>query len=192
VNYEKKQIDLSLRRVPLSVKKKKNDDYKQEQRAEKILELVGQKTKTTLEEIYKEFGKNVIEQYGNINTFFQEYIAEATTLDEAKIPKKYQKILEETIKEKIKPISVKVESILELSSEAPNGIDIIKKALKEAEKTAKEKKYELEITYISSPKYRLVLTTTDYKKGEKEIEEIAEKAIEIITKEGGKGELQEK
>ena len=192
VNIEKKQIDLSLRRVPLSVKKKKNDDYKQEQRAEKILELVGQKTKTTVNEMYNEFGKNIVDQYGNFNTFFQEYIAGTITFDDAKIPKKYQKPLEETIKDKIKPIMIKMEGTLILTSESPHGVESIKKALKEADKAAKEKQYKIEITYVSAPKYRIVITTTDYKTGEKQIEEIANKAIATIKKEGGSGELLEK
>ncbi|MEM4245524.1 MAG: S1 RNA-binding domain-containing protein, partial [Candidatus Nanoarchaeia archaeon] len=118
VDKEKNQIDLSLRRVPLSVKKQKNDEYKQEQRAEKILEVVAHKTKTSIEELYKEFGKNIVEQYGNFNNFFQEYVAGKTTLEHAKIPKKYQKALEEVVKEKIKPIKIKVEKIISLTSES--------------------------------------------------------------------------
>ncbi len=189
INKEKGQIDLSLRRVPLSVKKQKNDDYKQEQRAEKILDATAHKTKTTIQELYSEFGKGIVAEYGSFNTFFQEFIAGTTTLEEAKIPKKYQNALEEVIREKIKPIKIKIEVYLELSSESPEGIEIIKKALTEAEKIAKEKKYELEITYVGAPRYRLVLTTTDYKKGDREIQEITNKAIEVVKKEGGQGEL---
>lgn len=192
INREKGQIDLSLRRVPLSVKKHKNEEYKQEQRAEKILEALAQKTKTTVQEIYNEFGKGIVEEYGSFNTFFQEFIAGTTTLEKAKIPKKYQKAFEEILRDKIKPIKVKIETSLTLTSESPEGIEIIKRALKEAERTAKEKKYELEISYISAPKYRLVLITTDYKRGEKEIQEVANKAIEVIKKEGGMGELLKK
>lgn len=189
INREKNQIDLSLRRVPLSVKNQKNEDYKQEQKAEKLLELIGQKTKATVEEMYKEFGKEIIDKYGSFNGFFNEFITGNITLEEAKIPKKYQKALEETIKEKIKPTKVKVEAILSLTSESSDGIEVIKKALKEADKTAKEKKYELEISYIGAPRYRLVLTTTDYKTGEKAIQEMTNKAITHIKKEGGQGEL---
>lgn len=192
INKEKNQIDLSLRRVPLSVKKQKNDEYKQEQRAEKILEAVAHKTKTTVEELYKEFGKGIVEQYGNFNTFFQEFIAGKANMEEAKIPKKYQKALEETLKEKIKPVHVKMEVILSLSSESSEGIEVIKRALKEAEKVAKEKKYELEIHYVGAPRYRFVLITTDYKTGEKELGEVTNKAIAVIKKEGGNGEAVKK
>lgn len=192
VNKEKKQIDLSLRRVPLSERKKKNESQKQEQRAEKILEAVAHKTKTTLEAVYKEFGDSLMEQHGSLNTFFQEFTAGNTTLEEAKVPKKYQKALEETIKEKIKPVTLKVEAVLSLTSEAQNGIELIKNALKESEKLANEKKYELEISYVGAPRYRLVLKTTDYKTGEKEMQEVTNKAIMTIKKEGGQGEVMEK
>ncbi len=192
VNKEKGQIDLSLRRVPLSVKKKKNEEYKQEQKSEKILEIIGQKTKTTIDEMYKEFGKGIVEQYGSFSAFFQEISAGTMTTEEANIPKKYQKALEETIKEKIKPVKVKVEAMLSLTSQASNGIELIKKALKEAENIANEKEYELEISYVGAPRYRLVLTTTDYKTGEKCIQEITNKAITLIKKAGGEGELLKK
>jgi len=192
INREKGQIDLSLRRVPLSVKKKKNEENKQEQRSEKILEAVAQKTKTTVVEMYNEFGKTLVAQYGSFNAFFQEFIAGTSTMEEAKIPKRYQKVLEETMREKIKPIKVNVEAILSLTSESPEGIEVVRRALKEAEKTAKEKKYELEIRYLGAPRYRLVVTTSDYKTGEKELQEVANKAIILIKKENGQGEILKK
>ncbi|MBI2673100.1 S1 RNA-binding domain-containing protein, partial [Candidatus Woesearchaeota archaeon] len=36
-NKERQQVDLSLRRVSISLRKEKNQEYKQEQKAEKIL-----------------------------------------------------------------------------------------------------------------------------------------------------------
>ena len=53
VNKEKKHIDLSLRRVSISLRKKKNNEYKQEQKSEKILEFAAKKLKINIEDIYK-------------------------------------------------------------------------------------------------------------------------------------------
>ena len=53
VNKEKGYIDLSLRRVPLSVKRNKLEERKQEDKAEKILEIVARNLKTDVKEIYE-------------------------------------------------------------------------------------------------------------------------------------------
>lgn len=192
INQEKGQVDLSLRRVSLSAKKQKNEEYKQEKRAEKILETISVKTKTSAEEMNKEFVKKIIEEHGSINNFFQEYSMGNISLEASKIPQKYHKYLEEAVKDKAKPSKVKIESVISLTSEAPDGIEVVKKVLKEAEKKAKEKEQELEITYISAPKYRMVLTTQDYKTGEITMQQINENILKHIKKEGGYGETIDK
>lgn len=192
INQEKGQVDLSLRRVSLSAKKQKNEEYKQEKRAEKILETIANKMKTTAEEMNKDFVKRIIEEYGSINAFFQEYSNGNISLEASKIPPKYHKYLEESVKEKAKPTKIKIESVISLTSESPEGIEVVKKVLKDAEKKAKEKEQELDITYISAPKYRIVLTTNDYKTGEMTMEQISESIIKHIKKEGGYGETIDK
>ncbi|MBU2637591.1 MAG: S1 RNA-binding domain-containing protein, partial [Nanoarchaeota archaeon] len=47
LNKERGTIDISLRRVSLQQKLKKEEGFKQEQKSEKMLELVAQKLKTT-------------------------------------------------------------------------------------------------------------------------------------------------
>ena len=53
VNEKQRQVDLSLRRVSMSLRNKKNDEFKQEIKAEKLMESVAKQQKTTLLDYYK-------------------------------------------------------------------------------------------------------------------------------------------
>lgn len=189
VKLDKKQVDLSLRRVSVSMRKKKNTEIKQEQKAEKIIEIVSKKLGANVPQVYSDFGNRICEEYGSMNNFFQEVVKEETTLKEADIPQKYIDVLEGTIKEKIKPITVEVHANLILQSFAPNGVELIKEALKKITDLAKQKNYNIELSYISAPRYSIKLTSEDYKKAEKAMSELTEAAIKFIESQGGKGEV---
>src|SRR3989344_5517774 len=112
--------------------------------------------------------------------------------ESVKKEKKDKKIAAEIakiVKERIKPPEVRVDGTLSLMSKAPNGIDFIKKALKDAEDLAKSKKYDLRIIYLGAPRYKLTIKSTDYKIAEKELTEISEIAIKEIKKADGTGNL---
>ena len=187
VRPDKGQVDLSLRRVSATMKQKKSEEIKQEQKAEKILELLAQKLKTDLRATYEDFGNKIWEEYGSLSQFFQEAAVGEINLKDSGIPQKYIAPLAEILKEKIKPPTIEVEKELELSSEASNGIDIIKESLKRSIDLAKEKHYNLSINYISAPRYRFKLSAPDYKAAEKIMNELTSAAIGFITSKNGHG-----
>jgi len=188
LNKERNQIDLSLRRVSISARNKKNTEYKQEEKAEKILDVVAKKLKTNLENIYKKIGDKLIEEYDSLNIAFQSLIEGKTDFKELKIPEKELKILKETIKEKIKPIKIEIKTKLNLKSYKSNGIETIKETLNYAEKLAKKNNNEIKIEYISAPTYRIILKGPDYKSTEKAMDEIINNTIKFIKEKSGEGE----
>lgn len=191
LRQDKGHIDLSLRRVSSSVKMKKNEEIKQEKKAEKILEAVGKQLKLNLDQMYDQIGNKIIEDYGLLYPCFQEVVlADASVLTDLGIDKKAADVLAEVIKDRIKPPEVKIEYILSLKSDAPDGIEVIKKTIKDTEDFAKKNKYELKILYLGAPRYRLTLKGTEYKEVEKEAEEIGELAVATIKKAGGAGEFE--
>ncbi len=187
VRLDKGHVDLSLRRVSIAMKKKKSTEIKQEQKSEKIMELLAQKLSTNMKTLYEDFGNKVWEEYGGLNQFFQEVAIGEASLKDFGVPQKYADPLIEILKEKIKPPTVEVEKELELRSEASNGIELIKEALKKSTDLAKEKKYNVNISYISAPRYRFKIYASDYKSAEKAIEEITSAAISFITSKNGQG-----
>lgn len=185
INKEKQQIDLSLRRVSISLRKEKNQQTKQEEKAEKILEFLAKKINISLEEIFKKIGNQIIENYGSLSFYFQELINNEELIKE--IDPKFQKDLLDIVKERIKPPEVNLNCKLTLISTSSNGIDLIKSAVNDAWKVAKEKKYNIKFQYISAPNYMLKITAEDYKTGEKVLEEMASLVVSNIKKVGGEG-----
>ena len=189
VNEEKKHIDLSLRRVSNTIRKNKDAEYKQEQKAEKILEALANRQNTTIAQIYTDFGAKIIEKYGTLNQFFQKAVNNNYELNQDDVPAKYRDALKEIIAEKIKPVRIKLNSIVSLRSYAGNGVDIIKNSLISAKKYAESKNYELSILYTGAPKYRFTIMAESYKSAEKHLKELVDYTLEYLKQNQGEGEL---
>jgi translation initiation factor 2 subunit 1 len=69
---------------------------------------------------------------------------------------------------------------------APDGIDIIKEALKRAENAGNGK---IAINYLGSGLYRLMIKAPDYKEAEKLMKNATESAIALVTKHEGMAEF---
>lgn len=183
VNQEKNHIDLSLRRVTSSEKINKNAEYKQEQKAEKLLEQASQRLKTTLEELYKKIGYKLIQDYESLNNAFQNISVAPQQLKDYKLEKKLEETLLELIKEKIKPPEVRLSATLTITNTKPNGIQVIKEILLTLEKKG------VVISYIGAPKYRLVIKDTDYKSAQNNLKELAAQTQLLLKQRGCQGEL---
>ncbi|GAG09374.1 unnamed protein product, partial [marine sediment metagenome] len=133
------------------------------------------------ENMYKEAGDKIIEKYDSLTAGFQEVVTSGdSVLKELKISPKITKNLSEVIIKKIKPKEVSIDGTLLISSNQPDGIEIIKKTLSTIQDFATKKKYRSQIQYMSAPKYRLTITAPDYKTAEKEINELKEIALKNI------------
>ncbi len=173
-NKEKGQLELSLRRVSAGMTKKKNTEYKLEQKAEKILEAAGRKLGMDLKTAYEELGYRLIEVYGSLDAGFQGILKEDAKV--LNIKKEYLEALTSIAREKIKPIKIKISKTIIISSLAPDGIDVIKDTLNNLSRYASKKGYEITQTYVSAPRYRLTVFANDYKTGEKVMEELVDYA----------------
>ena len=189
VNKERKQIDLSLRRVSLSIRKAKNAEYKQQQKAEKILELVAKELKTTLSDVYEKIGYKLMEEYESLNNSFQKILNEEIDLAKSNIPKEYAKTLTKIIKEKIKLPTVRTNQTIKLSTSAANGVTKIKDIFKKTKAFCKEKNYEVKFSYISAPKYSITLISKEHKKAEHDIKEITNFIMSTAKSNSVEGEL---
>jgi translation initiation factor 2 subunit 1 len=188
LNRDRGTIDLSLRRVSLQQKLKKEEEYKQEQKSEKILEAVAHKMKTTLEEAYKNAGSKIIEECGSLTVCFQDVAMNGDALlKELQLPENYTKELFEVIKERIKPPEAKVVADLVLECNDDNGVEAIRKALKTGEDLIKSEKYKGSITYNSAPHYRVELVFHDFKIAEEALETVCNAIVDEIKKSHGIG-----
>ncbi len=176
---QKGHIDLSIRRVSTTQKINKTADWKQEQKAEKALEILGKKLNKKLDIMYKELGYKLIDEYSSLNKAFQRFALDPEELQETDIPKQLQDEITATILEKIKPKKVEVKGVFEIQVESPDGVEVIKKTL------LKLQKGEISISYISAPKYKISITANDYKTAEGLLKQLQDDATKEIESAGG-------
>lgn len=186
INKEKGYIDLSLRRVNEAEKRRKIDDVKKEQNAEKIVEIAAGKIGIKTEQLYNEISEKVTKNYASLHEFFEEATKDESILESLNIEKKHLEIIDEVIKQRIKPSEVKIMGKLKIITFAPNGIDIIKESLKKAEDAAKGK---ISINYLGSGLYRFMVNAPDYKEAEKIMKNATESAISVVTRNAGTAEF---
>lgn len=186
INRERGHIDLSLRRVTETQKRKKVDEIKQEQKAEKILEFVAKDLNLDVKKLFEEIITNISKKYDSLYEFFQQVVTDSNAIKEAGIDAKAAKKLEEAIKSRIKEVSVKIEGKLKLTSYAANGVDVVKEALKKATETGKE---NISIKYLGAGSYNVAVNAKDYKEAEKLLKDALEKALECVRKNEGEGEF---
>jgi translation initiation factor 2 subunit 1 len=97
-----------------------------------------------------------------------------------KLAKKTAIVIEE-ICSKIKLPSVEIRGIMEIANGKSNGVEIIKKILLDVLK----KESTINITYLGAPKYRLSITSDNFKTAEKLLKPIiAEIQTDIEKKKG--------
>lgn len=186
INTERGHIDLSLRRVTETQKRKKVDEIKQEQKAEKILEFVAKDLNLDVKKLFEEIITNISKKYDSLYEFFQEVVTDSNAIKDAGIDAKTAKNLEEAIKSRIKEVSVKIEGKLKLTSYAANGVDVVKEALKKAIEIGEE---NISIKYLGAGSYNLIVNAKDYKEAEKLLKDALEKALEYVRKNEGEGEF---
>ncbi len=190
-NIKKGQIDLSLKRVTEQQKKAKIQEWKRFGRAQKLLEFAASKLGKSLEEAWEEVGYKLEDEFGELYEAFEYVLIEGKdSLIELGIPEEWSHVLYEVAKENIELSNVEVVGILSLTTTEPNGIKIIKNALRKAIKSNPYEDVEVDIRYLGAPNYRVEVIAPDYKSGEEVLKKVSTTAIEYIKKyKGGKGDF---
>mgnify|MGYP001571992160 CR=1 FL=1 len=193
INRERNQLDLSLRRVTVSMQIAKSTEIKLELKAEKLLGFVAQQNKTTLEVLYKQIGEKLVKTFGSLNAAFSEVFHQGEkVLTNVGIDAALAKKLTELIQTRMKPAEVEVTAIVELKNRAAEGMEKIKQAIKKTEEYAKERKYSPIFKYLGAPRYSMTLKAANYKTGDLALKELGEVLIKQIEKEGGNGSVEKK
>jgi translation initiation factor 2 subunit 1 len=172
VDERKGHIKLSLKRVPRIDRTRKMQAYKQEQKAEKILEKIAKKQKMTLDKVYEEIGFKLQEEFGGIFEAFDIASRSKDALINKGINPKWAKIIHEIAKASIKRKKVKIKAELDVKSYSGEGIDQIKKFFDNL-----TNKYNLNVKYISAPKYTVEIVSEDPKNAKKKLKENLTTAI---------------
>ncbi len=178
------QVNLSIRKVGEGQRRSKLQSWKNEKRADDLLQFVAKKNKTDIEDLYKKFDEELINEYGGLYPFMLEVVRIGEEiLSELHINNPLAKDLFEVIKQRIKIPKAIIHGELHMHSNRGDGIQIIKKAEQEIQNLAKKSDFEIKIVYLGAPKYQITISTENKKKAEQATEDIVSKLQSLL---GGK------
>jgi len=188
VDPKRQHVDLSIRRVKDGERRWKAQRVKLNQRAEKLLEIAASKLGKNLDQAYNEIGFALQEKFGDLHSAM-----EAAAKDSSSIAgiadKAWVDAIAEVARSAIQSPSYKVYGYVNLSSLSPNGIEIIKSAIINARDSIRDENTDVEIYYVSAPRYRIEVKDQSYKAAENKMQQAAQMMIDAVTKAGGKGEF---
>ena len=181
VDKEKGHIDLSLRRVSEPMRRAKLDDIKQEQKAEKIVEFLAKKLNLDVKKTYDQVTSKLFDKYPNLHSCFEDVVAGKKVFEKLGLDDKLASLLAETVIQRIKPAEVEITGEFKISCHQPDGVEIIKDALKKAESVNKG----VSVYYLGAGRYKVSVKAPEYKTAEKILKDVVDKPQKIIEKAEG-------
>lgn len=164
VDEEKGHITLSLKRVAKVDKTRKIQEFRYEQKAEKILNKIARKKKITLEKAYESIGYELQEKFKDMFEAFELASKSPEPLINRGIKKEWAEIIHEVAKESITKKKVRIKAELNLKFYTDDGVEKIKEFLNNL-----INKYGLNIKYISAPRYSVEVESDNPKLAQKEL-----------------------
>ncbi len=190
VDQKTNHINLSVRRVGASKERAKKAEWKNEKRANDLLEIFAKQVKISIEEAYAKIGNPIIDKYGLLYPLFLDiakYGKEA--LSDLKIDNKLANKFIEIVQNRITIPKAHISGVLKMHSNASNGIEVIKNVINDAKELAKKKNIDLNIEYLGTPKYKIDLYADEYKELESGLNEIIESIKDYLEKNMGEVEF---
>ena len=182
VDSQKGHIDLSLKSVNDHQKREKIQQWKNEKKAEKLMEIIAERMSVSVDETYSLFGNDLLDYYETLYGAFEHVVASPEEFKE-ELSGDWLDMFIEVAGENVAPPFVQIDSILELGSSAPDGVERIRAALLAG--IAAADGGNVEITSVGSPKYRVVVTADEYKEAEDILKNVTNKAVETMVSAGG-------
>ena len=179
VNKDRGHIDLSLRNVNEAERKNKLRDFKMGKRVEQMLAIIAERIEKPIEHLDTELGEPLLEDYESIYDAFLAVSAGHEDLSKYVKDIKEREEIVKFISESIKPPEVTINSYFSIKSEEGNGVSFIRNAILAGESALDDT--NAEISYISSPIYRVDVTSEDYKMAEAAMKECMD-AIDKYSK----------
>jgi translation initiation factor 2 subunit 1 len=188
IDQQNRQVNLSIRRVGEGQRRAKLQFWKNEKRADDLLQFFSKKNKFDIEKLYAKLNENIIDDYGGIYVFMLEVAKMGEDiLKELKIESKPAHELFTLIQQRIKIPKAEINGELNIHSTKGDGLNAIKKSIESIRDLAKKSDYDIKVIYCGAPKYSLCISADDKKKAERALEEIITKLQSML---GGKSNVE--
>ena len=189
VDEAKGHVDLSLKAVNEHQKREKVQQFKNEQKADKLMEFVAAKIGATVDACWDDFGYALVDKFGSLYGAFETAVVDEGKIDKIAPGAAWVSALVAVARESITPPYVDIDGYVEITCPRPDGAKHIRDALV---KVQKDEKVRVSVQYIGAPKYRLLVRAEDYKTAEEEIQKAAAKVIKALTAKGGEAKFHRK
>lgn len=184
VNPRKGHVDVSLKRIREDQRTRKIQQWKIEQKAEKLLEFSAKSIDKNLDQAYEEVGNYLMDEFGDLYGAFETAAEEGSeSLTSREVDSKWAEAITEVAKKNISPPEVHITGYVDLKSYASNGVEVIKEALLSV------KDDNLSIQCVGAPRYRLTVKSSDYIEAETMLKKAAQTTIDEVVEAGGEGEF---
>ncbi len=189
VNESNHQIDLSLKDVNDHQRSEKIQEWKNEQKADKWLELALGSDLSN--DQFNRIVPGLLDKYGTLYAAFERAVLDGkSAFDELDLKDKEIDSIISIALENVSLSTVSISGYVDLECSTPDGIESIRDALKSAEESVTiPPDVELDVIYVGSPEYLITIVAPDYKLAESLLDEYANHIIQIIVKNGGTGKF---
>lgn len=179
VDKTKMQVDVSTKRVFDDEKKRKMIEYKQKQKAMKLMEIAAQRLGRRVEEVLERCWWKLEERYGDAYFALERAAVEGPgVLLEAGVPEELAYVLAEEATKRFEPKRVTVQGLIVLRSLAGDGVKRVKRVLEEVSSLSSDSA-RVRIYTAGAPKYVVEIEASDYKTAERVLEEAVGRAREL-------------
>ncbi len=180
-------IDLSLKDVNEHQRREKIREWKNEQKAQKWLGFATDAAGVDARKVRDA----IFQKYTLLYPFFEDVVLHPEEAFEGlEIEQRVKEAIVQTATQNIRIPKVTISGYLELSSTKPEGVNIIRRALRSAQPKIPD--VDIDLTYVGAPIYRMKVTAPDYKTAEKAIERASSAAIRVMEKADGTGSFSRK
>jgi translation initiation factor 2 subunit 1 len=174
IRVEGDHVALSIKRVRQEEASSKINEFKRENKAEKLLEMAAKSIRKTPEQAFHEVGFRLQDEFGSLSKAFEIAWKNPELLKSKGVPSEWINPIVDIVKKAYSDKIYELKAELNLMCYASNGVEIIKDTLSKA-----VKENDIEVKYISAPKYMIIARGKNYK----EIEAKISVAAESITSE---------
>ena len=183
VNQERGHIDLSLRRVTESQRRAKINAVKQQQKTEKIVELIAKQINIPAQDLYDQVSENISGKFPSIFEAFMAIAKGDISVAELNFPKQISEALGEAVMQRIKPPVVEIKGKLKLTSYEPDGVFTVREALKRAMQAGAG------VSYLGAGTYLVKVEAENYKLAEQVVSKATAAAVDFMVSKGGEGQF---
>ena len=178
-------LELSLKSVSEERRRDRLQEWKNEQRANQLLKVLGEKVGWS-EDRVAEVSSELIDAFGSLYTAFEDAAMQEGSLENAGFEGDWLAPFVEIAVENIIPPFVEVRGSLTLSINVTDGVAVIRNALEAAEAFSNEaEEIDVKCFYDGAPSYRIELKAPDFKIAESMWEQATQAVVDCMVAAGG-------